>query len=119
MNTGTSVAVSKQPTPAEKNKSKDKDGDKPEQPLPKGALDPQAMGLFDPAAFLTPHDEVPMALVNRKPHGSKLLVRELLAVDKSANGLCETIEPGHGDTFCPQDVAWLTAMRYAERDVFM
>lgn len=69
MNTGTSVAVSKQPTPEEKNKGKD--GDKPAQRLPQGSLDPQAMGLFDPAMFLEPHDEVPMALVNRKPHGSE------------------------------------------------
>ncbi|KAG8888426.1 hypothetical protein FRB98_007638 [Tulasnella sp. 332] len=104
MNTGTSVAVSKKPSPEElKEKDKKagkkgkKDDGKPEQPLPKGSLDPTTSGIFNPALFLEPHNEVPMALVNRKPHG----------------------KPGHGDTFCPQDVAWLTAMRYAQKDVFI
>ncbi|KAG9024764.1 hypothetical protein FRB95_011127 [Tulasnella sp. JGI-2019a] len=105
MNTGASVAVSKQPSPEElkakdktkSGKDKKKSDGKPEQPLPKGSLDPTATGIFNPALFLEPHDEVPMVLVNRKPHG----------------------KPGHGDTFCPQDVAWLTAMRYAQKDVFI
>lgn len=38
-----------------------------------------------------------IALVNRRPHGS----------------------PGHNDIRCPQAAAWLAALKYAERDVFI
>lgn len=77
INTGTSVAVSNRPSPAEKEKGKDKKGkkdDKPPQPLPQGSLDPIGQNLFDPAMFLEPHDEVPIAMVCRKPYGSEVIV---------------------------------------------
>ena len=38
-----------------------------------------------------------IAVVNRRPHGA----------------------PGHQDIRVPQDAAWLAALRYAEKDVFM
>jgi len=38
-----------------------------------------------------------MALVNRKPHG----------------------KPGHNDINNPQDVAWLSALKYAQKKVFI
>lgn len=52
---------------------------------------------FSPHILHSPHGERPMVLVNRPPHGT----------------------PGHGDTRNPQDVAWLAAMKYAEKEVFM
>lgn len=52
---------------------------------------------FCPHILHSPHGERPMALVNRRPHGT----------------------PGHGDTRNPQDVSWLAALKYAQREVFM
>ncbi|CAD6887945.1 unnamed protein product [Tilletia controversa] len=52
---------------------------------------------FQPYVFHKPHRPVPMALVNRRPHGT----------------------PGHSDIRNPQDAAWLAGFRYAEKHVFI
>ncbi|BGP16314.1 hypothetical protein JCM10213_006470 [Rhodosporidiobolus nylandii] len=52
---------------------------------------------FKPHMLHKAHKPFPMALVNRRPHGF----------------------PGHGDIRCPQDAAWLAALRYAEKNVFI
>lgn len=78
----------------------------------KGSLDPdviekshggwdaqRAMGLldFEPVIYHEPHAPVPMALVNRRPHG----------------------RPGHDDIDNPQNSAWLAGFRYAKQHVFI
>jgi len=52
---------------------------------------------FNPYVFHKPHKPVPMALVNRRPHGT----------------------PGHSDIRNPQDAAWLAGFRYAQNHVFI
>jgi hypothetical protein len=52
---------------------------------------------FNPFIFHAPHAPVPMALVNRRPHGT----------------------PGHSDIRNAQDAAWLAGFRYARRHVFV
>ncbi|KAE8216601.1 hypothetical protein CF327_g269 [Tilletia walkeri] len=52
---------------------------------------------FQPYVFHKPHRPVPMALVNRRPHGT----------------------PGHSDIRNPQDAAWLAGFRYAQKHVFI
>ncbi|BGP24735.1 hypothetical protein Rt10032_c02g1161 [Rhodotorula toruloides] len=52
---------------------------------------------FKPHLLHKAHEPFPIALVNRRPHGS----------------------PGHNDIRCPQAAAWLAALKYAERDVFI
>ncbi|GAA6008146.1 hypothetical protein JCM11491_001901 [Sporobolomyces phaffii] len=52
---------------------------------------------FKPHMLHRAHKPCPIALVNRRPHGS----------------------PGHNDIRCPQDAAWLAALRYAENNVFI
>ncbi|KAL8281037.1 hypothetical protein RQP46_006716 [Phenoliferia psychrophenolica] len=52
---------------------------------------------FKPHVLHAPHEPFPMALVNRRPYGS----------------------PGHSDTNCPQDAAFLAAFRYATKKVFV
>ncbi|SNX87803.1 uncharacterized protein MEPE_06514 [Melanopsichium pennsylvanicum] len=52
---------------------------------------------FQPYIFHKPHSPVPMALVNRRPHGT----------------------PGHSDIRNPQDAAWLAGFRYAKKHVFI
>ncbi|EPQ30619.1 uncharacterized protein PFL1_02143 [Pseudozyma flocculosa PF-1] len=52
---------------------------------------------FQPYTFHQPHEPVPMALVNRRPHGT----------------------PGHSDIRNPQDAAWLAGFRYAKEHVFI
>ncbi|GAA5918081.1 hypothetical protein JCM6882_004984 [Rhodosporidiobolus microsporus] len=52
---------------------------------------------FKPHMLHKGHAPFPMALVNRRPHGS----------------------PGHADIRCPQAAAWLAALRYAEKNVFI
>lgn len=51
---------------------------------------------FNPFIFHSPHAPVPMALVNRRPHGT----------------------PGHSDIRNPQDAAWLAGFRYAKKHIF-
>lgn len=66
----------------------------------RGGWDAQHMlGLleFEPLTFHTPHNPVPMALVNRRPHGC----------------------PGHGDIRNPQAASWLAGFRYAQKHVFI
>lgn len=58
---------------------------------------PEALLEFLPYVLHKPHEPVPMALVNRRPHGT----------------------PGHSDIRNPQDAAWLAAFRYAEKHVFI
>lgn len=52
---------------------------------------------FSPFIFHAPHAPVPMALVNRRPHGT----------------------PGHSDIRNPQDAAWLAGFRYAKKHIFL
>ena len=52
---------------------------------------------FHPYIFHAPHEPVPMALVNRRPHGT----------------------PGHTDIRNPQDAAWLAGFRYAQKHVLI
>ncbi|KAM0791421.1 hypothetical protein ACM66B_005880 [Microbotryomycetes sp. NB124-2] len=52
---------------------------------------------FKPHVFHKEHKPFPIALVNRRPHGA----------------------PGHNDIRTPQDAAWLAALRYAEKKVFI
>ncbi len=52
---------------------------------------------FEPYVFHKPHLPVPMALVNRRPHGT----------------------PGHSDIRNPQCAAWLAGCRYAKEHVFI
>jgi hypothetical protein len=52
---------------------------------------------FNPFIFHAPHEPVPMALVNRRPHGT----------------------PGHSDIRNPQDAAWLAGFRYAKKHIFL
>lgn len=52
---------------------------------------------FRPYIFHAPHQPVPMALMNRRPHGT----------------------PGHSDIRNPQDGAWLAGFRYAKHHIFI
>ncbi|PWN26004.1 hypothetical protein BDZ90DRAFT_206467, partial [Jaminaea rosea] len=52
---------------------------------------------FRPYVFHAPHQPVPMALMNRRPHGT----------------------PGHSDIRNPQDAAWLAGFRYAKHHIFI
>ncbi|GJN90674.1 hypothetical protein Rhopal_003686-T1 [Rhodotorula paludigena] len=52
---------------------------------------------FKPHMLHRRHEPFPIALVNRRPHGS----------------------PGHNDIRCPQAAAWLAALKYAEKNVFI
>lgn len=52
---------------------------------------------FNPYIFHLPHQPVPMALVNRRPHGT----------------------PGHSDIRNAQDAAWLAGFRYAKKHIFL
>jgi hypothetical protein len=52
---------------------------------------------FTPFFFHTPHQPVPIALVNRVPNGVS----------------------GHTDTVNPQDAVWLGAFRYAQKSIFI
>ena len=52
---------------------------------------------FTPFIFHQEHLPVPIALVNRAPHGT----------------------PGHTDTANPQDAAWMGAFRYAKKSIFI
>lgn len=52
---------------------------------------------FRPYLFHAPHEPVPMALMNRRPHGT----------------------PGHSDIRNPQDAAWLAGFRYAQHHIFI
>ncbi|SCV72211.1 BQ2448_4905 [Microbotryum intermedium] len=52
---------------------------------------------FKPHMLHKAHEPFPIALVNRRPHGA----------------------PGHQDIRVPQDAAWLAALRYAEKNVFI
>lgn len=52
---------------------------------------------FNPYIFHLPHSPVPMALVNRRPHGT----------------------PGHSDIRNAQDAAWLAGFRYAKEHIFL
>ncbi|KAK8865996.1 hypothetical protein IAR55_001147 [Kwoniella newhampshirensis] len=58
---------------------------------------PPNAAAFKPLVLHTPHDPFPIALVNRPPRG----------------------RPGHGDVFVPQDQAWLAAMKFAKKSVFI
>lgn len=60
----------------------------------KGAVD---ILDFNPYIFHLPHSPVPMALVNRRPHGT----------------------PGHSDIRNAQDAAWLAGFRYAKDHIFL
>ncbi|SCZ88120.1 BZ3500_MvSof-1268-A1-R1_Chr2-1g04202 [Microbotryum saponariae] len=52
---------------------------------------------FKPHMLHKAHAPFPIAMVNRRPHGA----------------------PGHQDIRVPQDAAWLAALRYAEKNVFI
>jgi phosphatidylserine/phosphatidylglycerophosphate/cardiolipin synthase-like enzyme len=52
---------------------------------------------FCPFIFHQKHKPIPIALVNRLPHGT----------------------PGHTDTANPQDAAWMGAFRYAKKSIFI
>ncbi|KAK4056738.1 hypothetical protein OIO90_002290 [Microbotryomycetes sp. JL221] len=52
---------------------------------------------FKPHKLHKEHEPFPIALVNRRPHGA----------------------PGHNDIRTPQDAAWLAALRYAQKKVFI
>ncbi|UJR15302.1 hypothetical protein I4U23_002255 [Adineta vaga] len=52
---------------------------------------------FSPFIFHQEHKPIPIALVNRSPHGT----------------------PGHIDTANPQDAAWIGAFRYAKKSIFI
>ncbi|KAF7800300.1 hypothetical protein EIP86_011548 [Pleurotus ostreatoroseus] len=52
---------------------------------------------FQPFVLHEPHQPVPIAMVNRAPHGT----------------------PGHADVDVPQNVAWLAAIRLAQKSVFI
>lgn len=56
----------------------------------------QAEG-FHPIWLHEPHDPVPIAMVNRAPHGT----------------------PGHSDVDVPQNVAWESGVRLAQKSVFI
>ncbi|GAA6064331.1 hypothetical protein JCM10212_003576 [Sporobolomyces blumeae] len=60
-------------------------------------VDESLIDDFKPHMLHRAHKPFPIALVNRRPHGS----------------------PGHNDIRCPQDAAWLAALRYAENNVFI
>ncbi|CAF3735868.1 unnamed protein product, partial [Adineta steineri] len=52
---------------------------------------------FTPFVFHSPHKPFPIALINRLSHGA----------------------PGHRNTVNPQNVAWTSAFRYAQRSIFI
>ncbi|KAL7424757.1 hypothetical protein Q5752_000441 [Cryptotrichosporon argae] len=65
-----------------------------------GATDtdpPPNAAAFKPVVLHTEHKPFPIAMVNRSPRG----------------------RPGHGDTYVPQDQAWLAAFRFAKKNVFI
>lgn len=66
---------------------------------PTDATEPASSSVadFHPHILHSPHDPVPMALVNRRPHG----------------------RPGHDDTNAPQNAAWLAAFAHAQSTVFI
>lgn len=59
--------------------------------------DDSVLDDFKPHFLHQAHAPVPMALVNRKPHGM----------------------PGHQDVRVPQDAAWLAGMQFAQKSIFM
>lgn len=67
------------------------------QPTPNGDQNAFEVLEFNPFIFHLPHGPVPMALVNRRPHGT----------------------PGHSDIRNAQDAAWLAGFRYARRHIFI
>lgn len=67
---------------------------------PIGATDtdpPPNAAAFKPIVLHTPHEPFPMAMANRPPKGA----------------------PGHGDTYVPQDQAWLAGFKFAKKNVFI
>lgn len=56
-----------------------------------------ALQLFNPLLLHDPHDPFPIALVNRTPRGRK----------------------GQGDTYVPQNQAWLSSFKFAKHSVFL
>ncbi|ORY90144.1 hypothetical protein BCR35DRAFT_287370 [Leucosporidium creatinivorum] len=66
---------------------------------PADATEPASSSVADfrPHVLHSPHEPVPMALVNRRPHG----------------------RPGHDDTNAPQNAAWLAAFAHAQSSVFI
>ncbi|KDN38877.1 hypothetical protein K437DRAFT_296253 [Tilletiaria anomala UBC 951] len=65
--------------------------------LANGGEDGDDLLGFAPYIFHKPHAPVPIAMVNRRPHGT----------------------PGHSDIRNPQDAAWLAGFRYAQKHVFI
>jgi hypothetical protein len=69
---------------------------------------------FRPHILHRPHKPCPIAMVNRQPRGSESKSFE------TSRELMYLTAPGHGDTDkVPQNVAWLSAIKYAEQSVFM
>jgi hypothetical protein len=74
---------------------------------------------FRPHILHEPHEPVPIAAVNRWPKGSKSPASLSVSCKKCLNGFCH-VGPGHYRLRkVPQNVAWRSAMRYAQRNVFM
>jgi hypothetical protein len=69
---------------------------KPDENLSNDELEKLAFD-FTPFIFHHEHKPIPIALVNRSPHG----------------------KPGHIDTANPQDAAWMGAFRYAKKSIFI
>ncbi|GAA5921825.1 hypothetical protein JCM3775_001843 [Rhodotorula graminis] len=60
-------------------------------------VDEKLIHDFKPHMLHRAHAPSPICLVNRRPHGS----------------------PGHNDIRCPQAAAWLAALKFAEKNVFI
>ena len=71
---------------------------------------------FQPFVLHKRHEPVPIAMVNRAPHGSKLHAQYIVP---RCVLMCLFTAPGHQDVDVPQNVAWLSGIRLAQKSVFM
>jgi hypothetical protein len=77
----------------------------------------ESTGEFSPHIMHESHRPCPIAMVNRIPRGSKLA--DLLVVSHPHTYFIP-LAPGHEDPYkVPQDVAFLGAFKYAQKNIFM
>jgi hypothetical protein len=87
-----------------------------------GGGDGDTLSGFLPHILHEPHEPVPIAIVNRSPTGSEHFPFLLTAYTLTPYLSCLfwRVGPGHYHVRRnPQDVAWLSAVRYAQKNIFM
>ena len=74
---------------------------------------PPNAAAFKPIILHSAHDPVPMSMVCRAPRGSAFPFLPRLII------MLIYLVPGHGDTYNPQDQAWLAGFKFAKKNVFV